>query len=250
MTPAGPVPQERELRRLKDAEAVAQAAAAIFAECAREAIPRHGTFTVALAGGETPRRAYELVAANCPPAFPWNRVHVLFGDERCVPAGSAESNAAMAAKALFERVPIPVGNVHRIQGELGPELAADAYEAVLRQGFRGVRSPGFDLVFLGLGEDGHTASLFPGHEALREGEHWVAPVRGAPKPPSERVTLTLAGLAGARRVVFLVTGASKRQALAAVLSDPDAPRRLPAAAVRAAGPITWLADEAAAPATA
>ena len=185
------------VRVLDDAEAVATAAADLVAGAIEG-----GLRTLVLAGGSTPRRAYRLLAER---SLPWGRVAVLFGDERCVPPDDAESNYRMAREALLDLV--HPGSVHRMPGELGAEAAAGLYDAVVRG-----LTP-LDLVLLGMGPDGHTASLFPGHIELSAAGCAVA-VHDAPKPPPDRVSLTLGALRDARRVVLLVTGADKAEALA------------------------------------
>lgn len=179
------------------AEDVAAAAAAEIAEALRD-----GARNLVLAGGTTPRRCYELLAEL---DVEWGRVAILFGDERCVPPGDPESNFLMAKEVLLDRV--APATVYRIPAELGPDEGADLYaEAV-------ANAAPLDLVLLGVGEDGHTASLFPGHPALKAGGLTVG-VRGAPKPPPERVSLTLEALGAAGRVIILATGAGKADAVA------------------------------------
>ena len=184
------------MRVLADAQAVAQAAAGEIAKALRG-----GARTLVLAGGTTPRRAYELLAGM---DVKWGRVTVLFGDERCVAPEDPESNYRMACESLLDRV--APATVHRMPAELGPEEGARLYSSVVA----GLEP--LDLVILGLGPDGHCASLFPGHRAL-QAPGWAVAVRGAPKPPPDRVSLTLAALRGARRVIFLATGAEKAEAL-------------------------------------
>ena len=185
------------VRVLADAEAVAVAAADLIGE-AIESTAR----TLVVAGGSTPKRAYQLLAER---PLAWGRVTVLFGDERCVPPSDPESNYRMAKQELLDRV--HPGSVHRMPAELGAEEGAQLYDRVVRG-----LSP-LDLVLLGMGPDGHTASLFPGHPAL-DAPGCAAPVHGAPKPPPDRVSLTLGALREARRVVFLITGDDKAEALA------------------------------------
>ena len=186
-----------KVRTFDDGAALAEEAADLVAGALRQ-----GARTLVLAGGSTPRRAYEVLAGR---AVEWGRVTVLFGDERCVPPDDPESNYLMAKQALLDRV--HPATVHRMPGELGPETAAELYEEVV-----GRLGP-LDLVLLGVGPDGHTASLFPGHRELEAAGHVVG-VRDAPKPPPERLTLTLPVLREARRVVFLATGEDKAEALA------------------------------------
>ena len=202
-------------------EDVAVAAAAEIAEAIRG-----GARTLVLAGGNTPRRCFELLAGL---EVEWGRVTVLFGDERCVPASHPDSNYLMARQALLDQV--SPATVHRIPGELGPDEAAAAYASVVAG-----LAP-LDVVILGVGEDGHTASLFPGHEALNA-KGWVVGVRNSPKPPPERVTLTLQALRGAHRVIILATGAGKAQAVA-MAKRGEVPSGMIAGA-------RWLLDRAAA----
>jgi 6-phosphogluconolactonase len=207
------------LRVVDDPEAVARAAAA-----AVEAFLRDGARTLVLAGGTTPERCYRLLGGD----LPWGRVTVLFGDERCVPADHPDSNYRMAKAALLDRV--APATVHRMPAELGPVEGARLYDSV-------VRSLALDVVLLGLGPDGHTASLFPGDAAL-DSEGLVAGVTRAPKPPPERVTLTLKALRSARHVLFLATGADKADAVARAERGEVPAGMIPGA--------DWLVDRAAA----
>jgi 6-phosphogluconolactonase len=186
-----------EFTVLDTPEDVAAAAAAEIA-----AAIRGGARTLVLAGGDTPRRCYELLAGL---DVEWGRVTVLFGDERCVPADHPDSNYRVAREALLDQV--SPATVHRIAGELGPDEGAAEYARVVA-----ALAP-LDVVVLGVGEDGHTASLFPGDAALNA-KGWAVGIRNSPKPPPERVTLTLQALRGAHRVIVLATGAGKAQAVA------------------------------------
>lgn len=188
-----------------DAAALEQAAAAQVLDAARKAIAERGVFHIVLAGGTTPRRLYErLRQADAD----WPRWQVWFGDERCLPPEDAERNSLMARTAWLDHVSIPAANTHVIDGELGPAAAAADYAHELE----GMGE--FDLVLLGLGEDGHTASLFPGRDwRVAGGLPAAVPVFDAPKPPLERVSLSPQRLSAARRVFFLVTGTGKRQAV-------------------------------------
>jgi 6-phosphogluconolactonase len=235
---------------LPDAAAVAARAAELFADAARGAVAARGRFVVALAGGSTPRLLYERLAADA--ALPWGATHVWFGDERCVPPDHADSNYRMAREALLAHVPVPESEVLRIEGERAPADAAERYDALLRGAAEAADDgAAFDLVLLGMGPDGHTASLFPGGEALGERERWAVAVP-APEhvgPHLPRVTLTLPALGAAREVLVLATGAGKREAAAAALGAPgaaggDAP---PAGLVRGLARTVWLLDAAAAP---
>jgi 6-phosphogluconolactonase len=188
-----------ELTVLETAEEVAAAAAGEIAAAIQSGAAR----TLVLAGGSTPRRAYELLADI--PGVAWGRVTVLFGDERCVPANHADSNYRMAREALLDRV--APATVHRMPAELGPDEGAALYSPVVAS-----LAP-LDFVLLGVGEDGHTASLFPGHAAV-SAKGWALGIHDSPKPPPERVTLALPVLRAARRVVILATGAGKADAVA------------------------------------
>src|ERR1051325_6691685 len=165
----------REVRVFDDAEGVARASADLFARLSQESVAERGTFSVALSGGTTPRRVYELLASDeYRERVQWPSVHVFFGDERTVPPDHAESNYRMASEALLSRVPLPAENVHRIEGVGDAAANASDYESVMRGFFGDAEWPRFDLVFLGMGDDGHTASLFPGTAALAETRAWVA----------------------------------------------------------------------------
>lgn len=200
-----------------DADVLAAAAVARIAAAAEEAITARGAFRIVLAGGRTPLAVYAQLAAT---RQDWARWQVYFGDERCLPIGDAGRNDTAARAALLARVAIPEENIHCIPAQLGPQEGAARYAALLRS------VDTFDLVLLGLGEDGHTASLFPG-QALgeRAGSPEVLAVRNAPKPPAERVSLSAARLSRAHHVLFLVTGTDKRAAVAAWRGGRDIPAR-------------------------
>jgi len=229
-----------------DATSLARAAAEHFVTLAAEAIAARGRFAVALSGGSTPYVTYTLVASDEFAArVDWPRVHVFWGDERCVPPDHPESNFRLAEEALLSRVPIPPDNVHRVRGELEPEVAAQAYAAELRT-FFGAQWPRFDLVLLGMGDDGHTASLFPGSAALHETARSVVAVTAHYQDrPAYRVTLTTPAINAAWRVLFLIAGVSKADIVQAVLEGPDG--RFPAQEIcPTSGHLTWLMDAAAA----
>lgn len=202
------------------------------------AITARGLFRLGLAGGNTPRAVYAALAQHAS-ALPWEKVQITFGDERCVPPDDAQSNFRMARESLFDHLPIPAGNIFRIHGEIAPGEAAAACErqlAAVAARF-GEERYAHDLLLLGLGEDGHTASLFPGSPALDETVRNVVPAIG-PKPPPQRITLTFPLLNAARHVCFLVNDASKEGVITEVLrGDP----RHPASRVRPSqGAVTWL----------
>jgi 6-phosphogluconolactonase len=206
------------------------------------------TFAVSLSGGETPRRLYELLATQeIAQHFPWHRVHWFWGDERFVPHNHPDSNYGMARNALFSRVPVPDDNIHAIptEGGLAPEQAAAEYETVLKRFYgtgRLVRDrPLFDVTLLGIGEDGHTASLFPGQPALQEAQRWVIAVIGARTEP--RITLTFPALDSSRDVAFVVTGGEKRDVVARAQAGD---RAMPAALLHPVGRLHWFTDRAAA----
>jgi 6-phosphogluconolactonase len=247
MSPTGLTEWAHGVQVFDDAEAVARASAELFARVAREAVDERGAFSVALSGGTTPRRVYELLAGEEFRAdVPWSSVHVFFGDERAVPADHAESNYRMAGEALLSRVTIPAENVHRIEG-LGDAAAnASNYEAVMRRFFGDTDWPRFDLIFLGMGDDGHTASLFPNTTALEESRAWVT-ANWVEKFNAWRITLTANAINASRRVVFLVTGASKAERLREVLNGARDPSRLPSQMIRPTdGALAWYVDRAAA----
>jgi 6-phosphogluconolactonase len=226
------------------------AAAELWVAAAASAIGGSGRFAVALSGGSTPERLYRLLATEpYVSGLDWSRVHAFQGDERCVPPDDPASNYRMARDALLARVPIPAENVHRIRGEDEPDAAAAAYERDLREAFATPDgpprlSPGsrFDLVLLGMGEDGHTASLFPGSAALREPTRWVRAIRHADGSPA-RVTLTPVVINSAAEVVFLVSGRAKAATLRRVREGPFQPDVLPAQIVAPrAVRLRWLVD--------
>lgn len=202
-----------------DPKALAAAAAEDFARAAERST---GPFRVALSGGETPKAMYELLAtAPFRDRIPWPRIEIFFGDERCVPPGHPDSNYRMAREALLDRVPLPPENVHRIEGELEPAQAAARCDALLRREF-GAVPPRFDRLFLGLGPEGHTASLFPGTSALAEREKLAVSVWVEAKK-THRVTFTFPVLNAAKTVVFLIDGAAKAEAARRLVEGPPDP---------------------------
>lgn len=242
---------EAELIVSPHATAAVQEAAQLFVAIAQEAVALRGVFTVALAGGSTPANLYRLLAEpQFASAVDWHRTFVYFGDERCVPPDHPDSNYRMIYETLLAPASLPPANVFRMAGEQPVEAAAQGYAALLRRNFRlcGAARPRLDLVLLGMGEDGHTASLFPGMPALRESRRLVteSEVPGYARPAVSRITLTFPVLNAGRCVLFLVTGASKAAAMHDTLSGPpSAP--LPARQVQPAqGRLIWLLDEAAA----
>ena len=225
-----PVFQPAQLVPHENAAALAAGVAQRVAELAAQAIGARGEFRLALAGGETPRRCYEQLR-HLP--IQWSHVQIFFGDERCLPVGNEQRNDTMAFAALLDHVAIPPENIHTIAAERGALDAARHYAGLLNNG-----AP-LDLVLLGMGEDGHTASLFPENPATESNDAAVA-VFDAPKPPTQRVSLGLNTLQQARRRIFLVAGAGKRAALQAIIDGAA----LPAARV---GLAEWHVDRAAMP---
>jgi 6-phosphogluconolactonase len=228
-------------------EQLAEAAALQFINSAQAAISLQGRFSVAVAGGNTPKRVYELLASErYRGRIEWSSVHIFFGDERCVPPDHPDSNYRMVKESLLTHVPIPTVNVHRMRGEDDPTLSARLYEEELRAFFEAGAWPCFDLVLLGMGEDGHTASLFPGTAALREKKAWVV-ANWVEQLKTFRLTLTAAAICSAAYIVFLVTGEAKARRLHEVLSGPRDAERLPAQLIRPVnGSLEWLVDKAAA----
>lgn len=229
------------------AEEVARAAADRFVEITREAIEKQGQMSVALAGGSTPKRVYELLASDDYIGLvPWPKVHLFFGDERCVPSDHPDSNYRMANEAMISRVPIPKQNVHMIVGRGDAAGNARLYEDELASFFGDERWPRFDLVMLGMGDDGHTASLFPGTDALRENKAWVTS-NWVEKFNTFRITLTAPAINHAAHIMFIVTGAGKAQRLPEVLRGAYDPERLPSQLIRPEnGTLEWFVDRAAA----
>jgi len=213
-------------------------------------VEAHGSCTWVLTGGTTPVAAYRRLAAHDLRAgIEWERVRVAMGDERCVPVDDPESNWGQASAALLDHVPVPEANRLRPRGEAPAEVAAAEYEARLRELPRGPAGlPRLDLVWLGVGPDGHCLSLFPGRPELAVRDRLAVAVHGAPKPPPDRVSLTLVALAGAERLLVLAAGKEKAAAVAgARAGDAELPIALAVAAVEGAGgTVTWLLDRAAA----
>lgn len=220
---------------------MAQAAARDFAAKANAAIGERGLFTVALAGGSTPEATYDVLARDYAEELDWSKVHIFFGDERTVPPDHEDSNYRMAHQTLLSH--IPVGSVHRMRGELPPAEAAAAYENELRQFFStSDEPPRFDLILLGIGEDGHTASLFPETSALDVTDRWVV-ANPVLKLETTRLTLTIPVMNSARAVDFLVAGRGKAGALKEILKGDADARTYPAKFIRPeSGDLTWMVD--------
>ena len=241
---------------------IAQASSAAvdhIIEIARNAVSKNGFCTMVLAGGKTPQLTYELMGSIPKDGrMPWQHIHFFWGDERWLPAGNPDNNFFMANEVLLARVPIPPQNIHRIDtGFSNPETGAEMYEKHLRDFFQEYYTekaksvtedlvvPRFDLVLLGMGTDGHTASLFPGSNLLQEKKRWVAAVpQGLGSPPVARITLTLAVLNQAANILFLIAGSRKREILNTILTRPaEAEKIYPAARIKPAGNIVWMVAE-------
>jgi 6-phosphogluconolactonase len=238
-----------DTRVLADIDALSRAALDELLQIMSESVRQRGRFAIALSGGRTPEKLYRLWAERERQSAqtPWDRVHLFWGDDRYVPKDDPLSNYRMTREALIARVPIPPASVHRVPGpedSATPQEAAEAYESELRK-FFGAAAPAFDLQLLGLGIEGHTASLFPGSPALEEKTRWVMPVEAPAKPPL-RLTLTPAVLNEGRNTFFLVSGADKREIIHALQSEPESsPSQYPAGRIRPAGSVLWFLDKAA-----
>jgi len=242
--------ENREVRVLPDGAAVARRAAQEFLETASSAVKERGSFSVALSGGSTPKVLYAMLIDD--PALrarlPWDKMQLFFSDERFVPPDHPDSNFRMASEAMISRSPLQPKQVTRVRGEQrDPKQAALEYELTIRSYFHlpNGKFPRFDLVLLGMGPDGHTASLFPGTKALHE-KRRIAVRNWVGKFLAERITLTAPAINNAARILFLVTGADKTPALTAVLEREYAPDQLPAQLIRPEnGTLLWLVDAAA-----
>lgn len=243
--------RQPEIRIFPDPDAAAAAAAERTAAAARQAVKQGRPFNLVLPGGSTPQRLFRMLAAEpYRSGLPWQQIHFFWGDERCVPPDHPDSNYHMAREALLDPIAAPERNIHRMRGEnTDRDAAARGYEAVLRNHFHQPASsdfPAFDLIFLGMGTDGHTASLFPGTPALEEKHRWVI-ANNVPRLQTQRLTLSPAIFNHAEQVIFLVTGADKADILAEVLEGPYRPERLPAQIIRPErGVLLWILDQAAA----
>jgi 6-phosphogluconolactonase len=230
-----------------DPTLLAKQAADIFVAGARGSIDKKRPFTVAISGGSTPRRMHKILATEpYIQNIPWQKCHIFWVDERCVPQDSPESNYGTAKRDFIDEVPIPQTHVHWIKCEPAPEVSAKEYQKTLKDffSFENVPIPRFDLIFLGMGADGHIASLFPGQKSLYEKEKLVAAVKGG-DPNTNRITMTLLLLNQARHIVFIITGKEKSRTVQKVLEDRKI--RLPAQNIRPLdGQLTWLLDRGAA----
>ncbi len=239
--------REREFRRFVTSDAMVKETAGLIRDKAIESVGERGRFLLVLSGGSTPRPLYESLARE-PFAthIPWDKTHLFWGDERCVPPDDPNSNFRMADETLISRVPVRAENIHRMMGEsVSPEQAARGYERDLRSIFRGENFPRFDFILLGLGEDGHTASLFPGDVALEERTRWVVAVEAPESSPiRRRITLAPPAINHARFVLFLVSGARKRTVADLILSRSKTGRLdCPAARISPDGDLIWFLSD-------
>ncbi|HEV2491008.1 MAG TPA: 6-phosphogluconolactonase [Candidatus Acidoferrales bacterium] len=236
-----------EARVFADLESLSRAAAEESARAVGEAVRSRGRCLIALSGGHTPSRMYELWATEYREKIPWGKVHFFWGDERFVPADDPKSNYRMAKLSLLDRVPVQAENIHPVvTSYANADEAAQVYENTLRR-FFGDAGPTFDILFLGMGGEGHTASLFPDSPALAEQKRWVVGVR-APVDPPVRVSLTFPVLRRARETFFLIAGADKKGVIEELTRDPKAAgKKFPVAMLRPEGRAIWFLDQAAYP---
>ncbi len=228
-----------------DAAALARRAAQYFVEKINESVASRGRARVAISGGSTPKAAFALMADPKQPwraKMPWDKLELFWVDERCVPPDHPDSNYRMTREALLDHVPIDAGNIHRMEGELEPEAAAARYESLLRDTFRleGAQTPRFDLIQLGMGPDGHTASLFPHTQAIHEMSRLVVSNHVPQQKESWRTTLTWPVINQGASVFFLIGGAEKAARIQEVFMGPRDPERLPSQLIRPAGGILAL----------
>jgi len=246
-----PRPVTVTYRVLPTPAATARAAAQFFSDVALKAATERGVARIAISGGTTPKSMFELLADPGEPFLkqvPWDRIELYWVDERCVLPDHAESNYRMTKEALLSKAPLPEERVHRMEGELEPEVAAARYESVIRNTFKleGAETPTFDLILLGMGDDGHTASLFPHTEALNELSRIVVP-NHVPQKDAWRLTLTWPVINQGREAAFLIEGGAKAQVVHHVFLGPYQPDTYPSQIIRPAnGRLTLLLDRAAA----
>jgi 6-phosphogluconolactonase len=241
-----PRPVQMILQVSAATEEVTRAAAELFVNSAAEAVKLRGVARIAISGGSTPKNAFTLVAAEYAGKVPWDKLQLFWVDERCVPPDHPESNYGMTRAAMLSKVPLPAENVHRMEGELDPEEAASRYESEIRNTFRleGAQTPTFDLILLGLGPDGHTASLFPHTEGLNEMAR-ICIANHVPQKDTWRMTLTWPVITQGREVAFLIEGEEKAEIVRTVFAGAYDPETYPAQLIRpASGKLTLLLDAA------
>lgn len=231
------------IRKFKDPKTASKAMAEELKAIAVKAVAENNRFTIALTGGSSPIMLHEILSSDgYRSSVPWEQFFVFWGDERAVPFDDDQNNAKMGYETLLDNVPVPTGQIFRMNSEIVPEKAAEEYEAILRDHFKQDR-PSFDLILLGMGNDGHTASLFPGTEVVHEQHKWVS--KGYNKEQdSPRITLTAPLLNKAKNVFFAVFGESKAETLKQVLQGDYNPKKLPAQLIRPeSGKVVWYIDE-------
>lgn len=235
-----------EFRVLPDALALAHAATQEVLRAAAEAVDARGKCCLALSGGHTPELLYRLWSAEYREQFPWNHLHVFFGDERYVPPDDPQSNYGMAREALLDHIPIPPANVHAIPTDSAhPEEDAAEYEVTLRE-YLPAGGPALDILLLGIGSEGHCASLFPGSPVLAESHRWVVS-SVVPPVPHQRITLTLPLLNRSASAFFILSGTGKREILQKMRADQEAANHFPAAMIHPLGHLIWFLDRDAFP---
>ncbi len=238
----------KEVRIFKDAEGLSEFAAEMFIELCNNAVSVKNRFSVALSGGTTPRRLYELLSGDkFKDKVDWSKIHIFFGDERFVPSDDPQSNFRMTRETLLSKVPIPIDNIHAIATEsISPEEAAKKYSTEMELFFNN-KLPVFDLILLGVGSDGHVASLFPGStvdtKVIRKS---MAVITNAPKPPSTRLSLTLEAINSSLNVIMLVAGKDKADVVRKVINDKTQEKLVLATQIKPQKSITWILDKAAA----
>lgn len=237
---------QNNVRIFPNIEALSKAAADFVLLTALQAVKNKNAFSIVLSGGSTPEKLYTLLAQSpYREEMPWTQTHVFWGDERCVPLNDERNNAHNAINTLLSRVPIPTQNIHRIQTNLPPEQAAIGYVNEL-EAFAHGNTPSFDLVLLGMGDDGHTASLFPGTDVLEDQVSWVKEVY-VPQHQMSRITMMPHLINRAHNILFLVSGSNKSKPLADILSNSHSVHRYPAQLIKPTnGKMFWFIDEAAA----
>jgi len=243
-----PRPVEITLQISATTAEITRAAAELFVHSANEAIKLRGVARIAISGGTTPKNAFALLAAEYADQVPWDKLQLFWVDERCVAPDNPESNYGMTRATLLSKVPLPEANVHRMEGELDPEEAASRSEAEIRNAFKleGAQTPTFDLILLGLGPDGHTASLFPHTEGLNEMAR-ITIANHVPQKDTWRMTLTWPVITQGRQVAFLIEGAEKASIVRTVFTGAYDPETYPAQLIRpASGKLLLLLDKAAA----
>lgn len=243
-------PAEPILHSFPSGDDLSKALADFVIKAQNEAIDRRNKFTLATSGGSLPKILAKFLVNRTDDAVRWDKWQIFFADERLVPLDHEDSNYALCEKEFFSKTPLKPAQIHKIDEKLldDAEELSDEYEKQLAEAFAGkesVRHPVFDLILLGMGPDGHTCSLFPGHELLKERSRWVAPIEDSPKPPPRRITLTLPVLNKAHRIAFCLTGEGKQEMLSKALDQPEL--GLPASLVRPTPPgdVYYLTDDAA-----